>query len=375
MNKIRIGIIGAGNISKFHVRGHQANSDLIEIAAVCDIVKERAEAAAKDWGAKKIYTDYAKLAKDPDIDAVDICTPHNMHAAPAVAAAEAGKHVLLEKPIAMNVDECDEMIRAARKSEIILMPAVNYLFYPPVVKLKELIDAGVLGEPLTCVCHLRENGDWHTKTWFASKNWKGQPEISGGGVLFDYAYHDLYTARWLMGEFEKVTAMVDKRTDLPSKPYLIDDINMIIWKFKGVQKYGMAEVDMFGPIGRDQRFEITGTKCVGLITGRMGEAKAAAGGTMHGRYMGGCVRGGNTLSPLIVYNEEETHYYLDSDSALEASSDVTSTESARGMTRHWAECILQNRQPKFTAEDGKRAIEIVRAIYKSSETGRTITLS
>ncbi|MEM2914736.1 MAG: Gfo/Idh/MocA family oxidoreductase [Candidatus Bathyarchaeia archaeon] len=378
MDKVRIGIIGTGGISRFHMRGYQRNTDIIEVVTVCDINKETATKRAEEWGIKKVYTDYNKLVKDDEIDAVDICTPHNMHAPPAIAAAEAGKHILVEKPMAVEIKDCEEMNRAAKKAGVKLMMEHNYCFFPPIAKLKELIMDGVLGEPLACVCKLREGGNWNTKTTYFNwiGGWRSQPEISGGGLLMDYAYHHLYTARYLMGEFEKVTAMVDKRTDLPSKPYMIDDVNMVVWKYKDEKKYGMLEADLFNPIYRDQRFEVTGTKAVGLVTGKMEQ----------------CVRIGGTklLSALIVYNLEGTQFYMDGgpsrpsyedwratmlQGAFSPAEDVTSTETARRMTRHFAECILQDEKPLQDGNDGKRMLEICKAIYKSAETEKAITLS
>lgn len=376
MNKIQVGIIGTGGISRVHMRGYEKNTDIIEVVAVCDVVKDVAERAAKEWGVRKVYTDYNKLVMDQEIDAVDICTPHNMHASPAIAAAEAGKHVLCEKPMALELKDCDDMITAARKSGTKFMMEHNYCFFPPIAKLKEFIDEGVLGEPLACICKLRDGGDWKKKTTYMMGRWRSQPEVSGGGMVMDYSYHHLYTARFLMGEFEKVTAMVDKRTDLPSKPYLIDDVNMIVWKYKGDKKYGMLEADLFNPIFRDQRFEVTGTKAVGLVTGKLEQ----------------CVRLGATklLPALLVYNLEGAQFCMDggilpqdlnvllassAQGTLLPAADVNSTETMRRVMRHFAECILQDRRPLQDGEDGRRLLEICKAVYKSSETDRTIALT
>jgi len=357
MKKVRLGIVGTGGISRRHVRGHLATPDVVEIVAVCDVIKESAERAAKEWGVKKVYTDYNELFKDPEVDAVDNLTPVKWHAPITIAACEAGKHVCVQKPFALTVEDADRMVRAARKAGVKLMGSVSYIFFPPIWRLKELIDAGELGDTIMLRTKVGyASGATPGQSYFRGR-WRSDPLISGGGFLMDDVVHHIYTARWLMGEFENVSALIAQRdTELPKEPYLIDDVVFLMWKYKGAEKWGVADGELYGPF-EDLRFEVTGTKGLAIVSFGAHEY----------------LRGGNRLAPLIVFNKDETKYYCQ-DPPLSDGYRVTNVNWER-QSRHFAECILQDKEPIFTGEDGRRVLEICRAAYKSSEEGRVITLS
>jgi len=128
--KIKIGIIGTGNISNSHVLGFK-NHPKAEIVAICDKRRRTVERKAARWGIDRIYKNYHDLLNQPDIDAVVILTPHHLHAPITIAAAETGKHILVEKPIAVSLEEADQMIRATNKAGVFLMVAENQVFHPP----------------------------------------------------------------------------------------------------------------------------------------------------------------------------------------------------------------------------------------------------
>lgn len=129
MKKVRIGIIGCGNISRYGNGPGYLLCERAQISAVCDAVEGKAKECKKILGARKFYTDYHGLLKDKEVDAVDICLPHHLHAEVAVEAAEHGKHISVQKPMAMTPSECETMIKAARKAGIILMVEECEIFY------------------------------------------------------------------------------------------------------------------------------------------------------------------------------------------------------------------------------------------------------
>ena len=133
MSKVRIGIIGAGNIARLHARGY-ASAPNAELRAVCDANGERARERAAQWGAAKSYTDYRDLLDDPEVDAVDVITPHHLHARMGADALAAGKHVSMQKPMAVTVAECDELIAAADRAAGIFRTFENFQYYPPLVR-------------------------------------------------------------------------------------------------------------------------------------------------------------------------------------------------------------------------------------------------
>lgn len=141
--RIRVAIIGCGGISRGHARGYLQSPDLFEVVACCDERGELAEERAQQLGAKFVTADYREVIASDDVDAVDICLPHHLHAEVAIAAAQAGKHVLVEKPIANTLDEANAMIEAAKKSGVVLMVAHNERYMPVYRKAKELVEQGI----------------------------------------------------------------------------------------------------------------------------------------------------------------------------------------------------------------------------------------
>lgn len=178
MGKIKVGVIGAGSISDMHFESYKNNKD-VEIYAVCDINEQRAREKADKYGAEKYYKKYQDLLIDPDIDAVSICTWNNSHAEISIAALQAGKHVLVEKPLCKTVEEALEIEEAVQESdEKTLQVGFVRRFGTNTQVLKKFIDSGDLGEiyyaKASCIRALGNPGGW-----FADK------ERSGGGPLID----------------------------------------------------------------------------------------------------------------------------------------------------------------------------------------------
>ena len=145
MSIVKVGIIGCGSIAKYrHFPEYQVHSN-VEVIAVCDVVPERAQAVAQTYGVKA-YTDYIDLLNDKEINAVSICTPNVFHAPMTIAALQAGKHVLCEKPMATTIEEAKQMNEAATQSGKILMIGHNQRFVPSHQKAKEMIATGELGK-------------------------------------------------------------------------------------------------------------------------------------------------------------------------------------------------------------------------------------
>ena len=153
MAPLRVAIVGCGRIADLHVLGYRDRADA-EIAAVCDPRRELAAAGARSWGVKKVYADYEALLADPGVDLVELLSPHHLHAEMTIAACAAGKHVSVQKPMAMTTAEADRMIGAARGAGVILRVYENFVFYPPHVRIREMIDAGEIGEPQMIRLHV-----------------------------------------------------------------------------------------------------------------------------------------------------------------------------------------------------------------------------
>jgi len=144
VSTIKVGLIGGGGIVDAHIRGYRAYADVIEVTAVADVIDETASRRAAELGAAA-YTDFRQMIFETDLDAVDICLPHHLHADAIVSAAQAGKHILCEKPLCLTVEQAGKVQQAVSTAGVTLMCAHNQLFLPAVSTAKQLLDAGILG--------------------------------------------------------------------------------------------------------------------------------------------------------------------------------------------------------------------------------------
>ena len=145
MQKVRIGVIGTGSISEMHLKSYKGNPHA-DLVAICDVNEERARQVADKYGATKVYTDYRQLVADAEIDAVSVCTWNNTHAPISIAALQAGKHVLVEKPLCHTMEEAYEVEKAVRESGKLLQVGYVRRFDPNVKMIREFVDQGEFGE-------------------------------------------------------------------------------------------------------------------------------------------------------------------------------------------------------------------------------------
>ncbi len=216
MKELRIGMIGYGFMGKAHSNAYaQANhffpSEIKPVMkALCARNAEKAKSFAANWGYESIETDWRKLLERKDIDAVDICTPNNIHKDIAIAAAKAGKMILCEKPLAMNAAEGEEMCQAVEKASVANMVWYNYRRVPAVTLAKQIIDSGKLGR----IFHYRANflQDWTINADVpqgGAGTWRLDVEAAGSGVTGDLLAHCIDTALWLNGSIRDVSAVTE----------------------------------------------------------------------------------------------------------------------------------------------------------------------
>ena len=204
MNKVRLAIVGCGTISQLNAPGYLEHEQC-EVAALCDPARERAEQRAAQWGiTPRIYTSYDQLLDDPDIDAVELLTPTPLHAEQSIAALEAGKHVSCQKPMARNLEEAGRVAEAAARADTFFRVTENFLYYPPLVKAKELIASGVIGEPnmvrMRVVVTSVEAESVRLPLAPDALTWRRDPVLNPGGLLYDEGSHKYATAMWWVGE-------------------------------------------------------------------------------------------------------------------------------------------------------------------------------
>jgi predicted dehydrogenase len=198
MAKLKIGVIGCGSIGKHRHLPEYANNKCVEIVAVCDIIKDRAEAIADQYSAKA-YTDFEELLADPTIDAVSVCTPNYLHAPISIAALNAGKHVLCEKPMATSREEAEKMNSAAQVNDKKLMIAHNQRFVPSHQKAKQLIELGDIGKIYSFRTAFGHGGP---EGWSADgkDSWFFKKEKAFIGAMGDLGVHKTDLMRYLLGE-------------------------------------------------------------------------------------------------------------------------------------------------------------------------------
>jgi predicted dehydrogenase len=213
---LNIGMIGYGFMGRAHSNAYRKVNHFFDLEyrpvlkAVCARDAEKAKAFADKWGYESVETDWKKLLARKDIDAVDICTPNNLHKEIAIAAAEAGKAILCEKPLAMNSAEGEEMCRAVEKAKVPNIVWYNYRRVPAVTFAKQIIDSGKLGK----IFHYRANflQDWTISADLPQGGaalWRLDVAAAGSGVTGDLLAHCIDTALWLNGGIKNVTAMTE----------------------------------------------------------------------------------------------------------------------------------------------------------------------
>jgi len=202
---VRWGLIGCGDIARKRIAPALRDSTQSEFIAVSRRQSDLAETFAREFGAKRWYASWQELLRDEEVSAVYIATPVNLHARQTIAAAEAGKHVLCEKPMAINLAECDAMIAACRANDVKLGIAYYRHFYPVIERVKEIIQSGELGIPVLAQINAFEQfnpGPDHPRAWLLNRS------QSGGGPMFDFGCHRIEVLANIFGPIKRVKSML-----------------------------------------------------------------------------------------------------------------------------------------------------------------------
>jgi len=347
MEKINIGIIGLGRISDLHVLGYLDNPE-VRLYAVSTRTEETGRQKQREWKADKYYRDYRDLLADPRVDAVDILTPQKLHEQMVIEAAAAGKHIMIQKPMTIDLPSADRMLSAVRDLNTVYKVIENYIFYPPLMKAKELIDSGAIGEPINMRIKFisGSSGGWEIdpRTW----EWRMQENIEGRGMqTFDHGHHMWCIAWYLLGEIDKVFAWID------SADGVVDCPANIVWKYKEGTRYGICDYthawDMHMPskyYANDEWFEITGSKGMILVNRATGN-----------------LRSGPPLSWFDGTRSQWTHFEdLDADWG----------SSFRNAVHNYIGAIKGREAPLLTGEQARKILVIALAIIRSSRECREV---
>ncbi|NLI01587.1 MAG: Gfo/Idh/MocA family oxidoreductase [Chthonomonadales bacterium] len=346
--KLGIGIIGSGGIAQnAHMPGYAAVPDLCEIVAVADVNPETAKAAAQKFNVKHVFEDYKKLLEMDEVDAVSVCTPNYLHYEPTVMAFKAGKHVLCEKPIAMNATEAAEMVAAGRAANKKFQVGYNLRFAPHSQLLKKYIDAGDLGEIYFARAQaLRRRGipGWGV---FIDK------AKQGGGPLIDIGVHILDLTLWLMGHPKPVAASGQTYAKFGKRSDIVGFMGQWDYKNFTVEDFaiGLIRFDNGATISLESSFVANIPEDI-------------FSSTLCG------TEGGAVTHPLTIVREQ--HRSLQVFQPQIPNPDIA-THSAE--VKHFCEAILNDTEPLVTGEQGLAVAQIMDAIYASSEAGKEVAIS
>lgn len=224
---LKIAIIGSGAISRAHIDAYQKFSDRCQIVAVTDIYADKAENRIAQHGLTeaKAYSDYKELLEQ-DIDLVSVCTPPYTHAEIAVDFLRAGKHVLVEKPMASSLEECDAMNKAAAESGKLLSIVAQNRFRTPMMKLKAVLDSGLIGP----VVHSQVDSFWWRGHCYYDLWWRGTWEKEGGGCTLNHAVHHIDALLWMMGRPTELQAFMNNTSHDNAE---VEDLSIAMLKFAG----------------------------------------------------------------------------------------------------------------------------------------------
>lgn len=346
--KLKIGIIGSGGIAQScHMRGYASIPDQCEMVAVCDVSEATAKQAAEKYNVEKVYTDYKELLADPEIDAVSVATPNKFHKQPTIDALRAGKHVLCEKPLAMNAAEAREMCIAARESGKILQVALQMRFSGSGRFMKTFIDEGHMGEIYFARAQaLRRRGvpGWGV---FIDK------EKQGGGPLIDIGVHILDFTLFMMGYPKPVSASGKTWDTLGKDPNLyngfgdydrskftVEDFAVGLIKFDNGAVVSLESSFMANLDGDPFQTQLFGTKA-GALVKAWGD------------------------KPVEIYTEQNKQLFN------MHPVNVPKVESEHvAEVQAFVDAILNDKPSPVPGENGLILNAIFDALYKSSETGK-----
>ncbi len=356
MKKIKIGIIGCGGIANGKHMPSLKKLDNVEMVAFCDIIEERAQKAAEEYGAEgaKVYTDYKELLKDETIDVIHVCTPNRSHSFITVDSLEAGKHVMCEKPMAKTYAEAKEMLEAAKRTGKKLTIGYQIRNTAEAEYVKAACDNGELGEIYFAKAHaIRRRA---VPTWGVFLN----EEEQGGGPLIDIGTHALDITLWTMNNYKPKMVVGKTYRKLADQTETAN-----IWGDWNPEEY-TVEDSAFGFIEMENGATIVLESSWALNTLDVKEAKCTLCGTKGGADMDDGVRI-NGVKHGKMYTEKP-----ELGAGGVAFYDGISASPSDVEAKRWIDSIINDTDPVVLPEQAIVVTQILEAIYESSKTGKPV---
>jgi UDP-N-acetyl-2-amino-2-deoxyglucuronate dehydrogenase len=335
---IKFAIVGIGHISKKHIEAIE-NTEGAELVAVCDTNSSRLEPFHSKY---RTYTDIEEMLKEEQsIDVVNICVPSGLHAKLTTICAKHKKHVIVEKPMALKLEDAEEMIRITKENGVKLAVVHPNRFRPAIQKLKQKMDEGAFGK----LSHANATVRWNrNQAYYDQAPWRGTKEFDGG-VLMNQAIHDLDLLLWMMGPVESVQAMATTRL----RKIEAEDVAVAVVRFKNGALGVIEAATTIYPKNLEESL---------AIFGEFGSVKI----------------GGRTANFIETWdfegvNEEERQKLIQ-----EIEKDPFGTPGHQCIIEDMVNAILENREPVVSGKDGIEPIKLILAILESAETGKRVYL-
>ncbi len=339
---VKFGIIGTGIGANFCAQGLSiiSKENIVKLIAVTSQREEHAKEFASKWNLKLWYTDYMEMLQKADIDAVIISVPHYLHYNIAMDVMKMNKHVLVDKPMAINLKEVDEMINEAKKRKVKLGVILQSRFDPTFRKVKEAVDAGkfgrlILGEAIV---------EWfRTQEYYDKSSWRGKWNMEGGGALINQAIHTIDLLLWTFGQPKKIWAQIDTF----AHNIEVEDLAIAAIRFEN-GALGVIQGSTAIYPGLPARLEIHGTKGTAIIEGEM-------------------------LKRWSIMGEEElVSEKIKNGLESWARPELVPTMNHALLIKDFAQAIIDDREPYVNGIEGRKSIEVIAAIYKSGKTNNVI---
>ncbi len=330
---IGIGILGCGNVAKVHAEAIRHVPEM-RLAAVCSRSADSAHRLSEQYGVPA-YSELNRFLSDPASRAVSICTPSGTHSDLARAAARAGKHVMVEKPIDVSLDKADELIEECGKAGVLLGVSLQSRFLDAPRVLKRAVEAGELGRPVMAGAHIK----WYrSPEYYRAASWRGTLTLDGGGALINQAIHTVDLLRWVMGPVEAITAYAGRRMHETIEG---EDTLVAALKFQS-GALGVIEAATSVYPGFKRRLEITGTEGTAILDGDNITTWALRNGSA------------NPAPP--------------SKDVADGSADPMAIdfEGHRRVMEDFAAAIQEGRQPFVNGSEGRKSLELVLAAYRAA---------
>ena len=373
MKKYKFGVVGCGSIAEIAHLPSIRKTPEAQLEAVCDIDAKRVKEVAAKWGAKYAFTNYRKMFKNLELDAVVVATPNNVHRNQAVAAAKAGINVIIEKPLAITNKEAWDIVETCRKYGVKLAVGCDRRFWTHNQWAKQLIEEGVIGKILMSRASLHEH--WHNyQNYVAKTDFRLRCEVAGGAAISDPGAHAIDLLTWLNGSKVKRVIGIAKRLAMPESYTLCDDTAWILLEFEN-GAYGCVSCNRFSP-AVSQVTELYGTE---------GTIYTSTDATNPFQSWPMAVFTNRDYNfedlPEIIKNYRWPQLFWVEDITNRPVQKrwipicpPRSPNNYEKMTQHFMDCIIHDKEPLVSGEDGARAVEVMCAVFKSMETNAWVEL-